>query len=181
MAYQFKDHNDIKIFILYLLKNVGRPLCYNELNDVVAQDELVNYIDFAECVGELVDTGNIRTTLTPDGLTYEITPQGIKVADTLESGIDGYIRTTSLKSAMRYLSFKERGIRIAVTTSPREDGRIDLTVTIKEKTETLMSLSLIADNDYQARKMSYHFQSQPETVYRSIFALLSGEANYLLS
>ena len=42
MAFQLKNQNDIKIFILYLLMNVPRPLSYNELNDIVVQDELVS-------------------------------------------------------------------------------------------------------------------------------------------
>ena len=159
---------------------MGRPLTYFELNDVVVQDGLVSCIDFAECLGKLQDTDNVLTVETEKGLTYEITEQGKRVADTLESEILGYIRTRSLKSAMRYLSFKERGIRIAVTTSPRPDARIDMIFAIKEKDEPQMELKIIADNEYQARQMSYHFQEQPETVFRSILSLLAGDANYLL-
>ncbi len=180
MQYQFKDQNDIKIFILYLLKNVGKPLTYFELNDIVVQDGLVSCIDFAECLGQLQDTDNVAITETEKGLTYEITEQGKRVANTLESEILGFIRTRSLKSAMRYLSFKERGIRIAVTTSPRPDGRIDMIFTIREKDDIPMEIKIIADNEYQARQMSYNFQDSPEIIFRSVFSLLSGDAGYFL-
>ena len=63
MAFQLKNQNDIKIFILYLLMNVPRPLSYNELNDIVVQDELVSSLDFAECIAQLEDTGNVASTL----------------------------------------------------------------------------------------------------------------------
>ncbi len=62
MAFQLKNQNDIKIFILYLLMNVPRPLSYNELNDIVVQDELVSSLDFAECIAQLEDTGNVAFT-----------------------------------------------------------------------------------------------------------------------
>lgn len=180
MQYKFKNKNDVKIFILFLLKHISRPLLYSELNDIVLQDELVSWFDCAECVNDLVKTGNVKTNLSAGGLTYEITPQGRMVSDSLESDIMGYIRTQGLKSAMRYLSFKEKGIRVAVTSSPRDDGRVDMMFTMKENGDLPMEIKLIADNDYQARKMSYNFQNQPEVVYRSVLSLLSGDANYLL-
>ena len=89
MAQKLRDRNDIKIFILYLLKNVGRPLLFNELNDVVLQDDLVKYMDFAECLAELTDTGNVLVTQTENGDAYEITAQGVEVAAGLESSISG--------------------------------------------------------------------------------------------
>ncbi|MBQ7846902.1 MAG: DUF4364 family protein [Clostridia bacterium] len=179
-SYQFTDENEIKIFILYLLKNMNRPLLFSEVNDMVRQDELVNYMDFAECLGQLVRTGNVFTRITGAGLTYEITPQGRQVADTLESNIMGYIRTKSLKSALRYLSFKDSGTKIAVQKSPRADGRMDMSFTVTQKGDTALSVTLIADNDYQARQMEYNFKTQPETVYKSILSLLAGDAGYFL-
>ena len=54
-----KDKNDIKIFILYLLRNIGYPLDFDNINDIVVQDGIVGYFDFADCFAELLDTGNI--------------------------------------------------------------------------------------------------------------------------
>ena len=60
MQAPLKEKNDIKIFILYLLKNLNYPLDFNTISDIVVQDEFVNYFDFAECFAELLDIGNIE-------------------------------------------------------------------------------------------------------------------------
>lgn len=179
-TYCFTDEHEIQIFILYLLKNVNRPLYFSELNDVVLQDGLVNYVDFATNLGKLVKTGNVDTRILSDGVIYSISEKGRHVADTLESGIMGYIRTKSLKSALRYLSFKDTGTSISVKKEARDDGRFDMTFTITQKDSVPLSVSLIVDNDYQARQMDYNFRNQPETVYRSIISLLAGDADYFL-
>ena len=174
MAFQLKNQNDIKIFILYLLMNVPRPLSYNELNDIVVQDELVSSLDFAECIAQLEDTGNVAFTPGSQG------EEGKTVASTLESEIAGYIRTKSLKSALRYLSFKDQGVKVSVSTITQPDGRVKITFGLSEKENELLQISLQADNSYQARQMTLHFEEQPEIIYRSVLSLLSGDAGFLL-
>ena len=181
-SYHFTEQNDIKVFILYILKNMSRPVSFSELNDMVLQEELVSYVDFAECLAQLAQTGCVFMSLSSDRKEhyYKITARGRQVADTLESNIMGYIRTRSLKSALRYLSFKDSGTSISVKQQKREDGRVDMTFTVAKKDEIPMNISLIVDNDYQASVMEYNFRNQPETIYRSVLSLLAGDAGYLL-
>ena len=84
MQAPLKEKNDIKIFILYLLKNLNYPLDFNTISDIVVQDEFVNYFDFAECFAELLDIGNIeQIPAKPDEQKnspdlYRITATGIQ-------------------------------------------------------------------------------------------------------
>ena len=179
MQYEFKDRNDIKLFIFFLLDGIKRPIEFNMLGDVCVQDGLINPIAFSECLGELTDTANVIQREENAETIVEITEQGRTVAASLGSKISGYIRTKALQNAMRFLSFKERGIRYGVSTLPRKDGKFDLAFTFIEKKDTLLDVHLIADNEYQAKQMSIHFQEDPEHVYRTFFALLAGDAGYL--
>ena len=120
MQAALKDKNDIKIFILYLMRNVGYPLEFENLNDIVVQDGVVGYFDFVECFGELLDTGNIAEIKKDDSDMYIITEQGKQVSDNLEGNLLGIIRDKSLKSALRLLSFKKRGSEIKCSSSQRE-------------------------------------------------------------
>lgn len=179
MQYEFKDPNDVKLFILCLLSGIKRPIEFNMLGDVCVQDGLMNPIAFSECVGELTDTGNILQREENGETVVEITEQGERVAASLGSKISGYIRTKSLQNALRFLSFKERGVRYGVSILPRKDGKFDLAFTFIEKEDVLLDVHLIADNEYQAKQMSIHFQEDPEHVFRSFLAILSGDAGYL--
>ncbi|MBQ9467809.1 MAG: DUF4364 family protein [Clostridia bacterium] len=180
MAKKLKLQNDVKIFILYLLKNVGKPLYFNDLTEVVLADGYVDYMAFAECLADLSDTGNVLCTATPDGDLYEITEQGVAVAAELESKIAAYIRTQSLKSALRFLSFKERGIRVPVTSTKLDDGRYEMIFEITEKGAPLFSLSMTVDNSYMEQKMRYNFQNDPERIYRAILSVISGDSSFAL-
>jgi len=74
MQSQFRDKNDIKIFILYLLRHIGYPLDFVSINDIVVQDGYVGYFDFVECFAELLETGNILEIPAEEGREelYEI-------------------------------------------------------------------------------------------------------------
>ncbi len=183
MQAPIKDKNDIKIFILYLMRNIGYPLDFANINDIVVQDGLVGYFDFAQCFAELLDTGNIREIKPEkekDDELYEVTEQGIRVAENLESNLLGYIKEKSLKSALRLLSFKKRGSEIKCSAVPTEDGKYIMTCTIIEERREIMKVTVLLESRAQFEKMRYNFNDRPETVYRGILALLSGEVNYLL-
>ncbi len=180
MQASLKDKNDIKIFILYLMRNIGYPLDFANINDVVVQDNLVNYFDFAECFAELLETGNVQEIKIDGEDMYMITERGIHVVDNLESNLLSTIREKSLKSALRLLSFKKRGANIHCEATQRSDGKYEMQFTVVEGKEELMKLSLLLDNPSQVEKMRYNFHDRPETVYRGILALVSGEVNYLL-
>ena len=175
-----KDKNDVKIFILYLMRNIGYPLDFANLNDIVVQDDIVNYFDFAECFAELLETGNIAELKIDGEELYIITDQGIHVADNLQSNLLNIIKEKSLKSALRLLSFKKRGANLKCTAVQREDGCYQLNCRIIEKEQDLLNLTVLIDNKTQLEKIKYNFNDRPETVYRGILALLSGEVNYLL-
>ena len=46
--------DEIKIFILYLMYHIGRPLEYEDINDIVMQDGFVGGIDFADCFADFI-------------------------------------------------------------------------------------------------------------------------------
>ena len=188
MLAPLKDKNDIKIFILYLLKNLNYPLDFNTISDIVVQDEFVNYFDFAECFAELLDCGNIEQ-LPPnpdadgdkkDKELYRITPNGITIAEQLQSSMLNMIKEKSLKSAMRMLSFKSRGSDVSCSYTEREDGRYDLRCVVSENGNKILDLGLIIESKYQLDKMVYNFNERPEVVYRGIISLLTGDINYLI-
>lgn len=188
MLAPLKDKNDIKIFILYLLKNLNYPLDFNTISDIVVQDEFVNYFDFAECFAELLDCGNIeQLPPNPDAdgdkkgkELYRITPNGITIAEQLQSSILNMIKEKSLKSAMRMLSFKSRGSDVSCSYTEREDGRYDLRCEVSENGSKILDLGLIIESKYQLDKMIYNFNERPEVVYRGIISLLTGDINYLI-
>jgi len=197
MQAPLKDKNDIKIFILYLLKNIKYPLDFNTISDIVVQDEFVNYFDFAECFAELLDLGTIEMIRVGDEIVveasigengrpekkselYSITERGIIVVEELHSNLLNMIKEKSLKSAMRLLSFKSRGSEVRCTSQKRDDGTYELHCEIIENRESILKIDFVASDKRQLDRMTENFNERPEVIYRGVAALLSGDINYLI-
>ncbi len=182
MQSQLRDKNDIKIFILNLLRHISHPLDFVSINDIVVQDGFVGYFDFVECFAELLETGNIMEFPAEEGREelYQITSQGIDVADTLNSRILPSIREKSIKSAMRFLSFRERGAKVAFDFETMPNGRFIATCIITEKDKEVLKVSTALESSTQLERIRRNFYDKPEVVYRGIMAVLTGEVNYLI-
>lgn len=181
MSTLLKDKTDVKIFILYLMKNIGYPLPFTDIDVIVRQDGIVDYLSFTECFYELLETGNIKEERMTDGsFVYLLTEQGANVAEHLQSSLLELIRTTSLQSALRMLSFHKRGCRCHTEEAQLADGRFQLTCTILEKDSELLSVSVKLDSREQLEQMKKNFYARPEVIFRGALALLSGEMNYLV-
>ena len=208
MASHLKVENEIKIYILYLLDKIGYPLDYPSIGSIMMQDGIVNFFDFAQCFFSLVDAGHIReiivdgdkeSELSDSGesdasrygaeedddeyessstVLYEVTDTGRQVARALSDNLMVSVREKSYRSALRHLSFAKKGAWVDQTYKPDGDGYL-VTCSIKDKTGTIMDLTVRADSEYQLRKMMNNYSEHPEVVFRGVVALLSGDVNYL--
>lgn len=181
MTTPLQRKSDIKIFILFLLRQIGRPLDFNSINDVVIQDGVVGYFDFAQCFAELLETGNIEAFRGKDASLYFITEQGNYVADHLQSDLLPQIREKSLQSALRLLSFRERGAKLFCSSEALAEGGYQLRCGITEPQGEVFRVELRTETRQQAEKMKLQFQDQPEMLYRGLLALLNGEMSYLMN
>ena len=57
---------NVKIFVLYLMENVGKPLDFVTLNDIVMQTDYIMYLDFAEAFHKMLDDELIRAAILKD-------------------------------------------------------------------------------------------------------------------
>lgn len=180
METRLYDENEIKIFILYLMFNIGRPLEYEDINDIVMQDGFVGGIDFADCFADLLEKGNVKEIHSDAKLYYAVSEQGVHIVESLQDDIMSYVKTKGLKSALRMLDFKKRDARIETSFEPRADGRYDLTCTIRDREQLSLEVKLVAENASQLELMRYQFRENPEQIYKGILALLTGEMDYLI-
>ena len=172
--------NNVKIFVLYLMQNVGRPLDFVTLNDIVMQTDYIMYLDFAEAFHKMMDDGLLAPAGEQDGEeTFDITEKGRMVAESLHSDILSSILEKSLAAALRYLDFKQRGVEAKCETKRRDDGRYDLFCALYEKGEMIYSTTLVVDSAERAARLKENFYDRPEVIYRGVHALLAGNMNFL--
>ncbi len=173
--------NNVKIFVLYLMRNINYPLDFVTINDIVMQNDYVMYLDFAEAFHEMLEGDLIRE----DGKSeagdplYSVTPKGAIVAEQLRCDILPAILDQSLGCALRYLDFRRRSITVDCTSRQLPDHTFDVTLTLKERSKILFTTTVNVDSEYRSRQIRQSFRDRPDLLYRGIMAVLSGKVDYL--
>ena len=183
MASNLGNKRNVKIFVLYLMENINYPMDFVTINDVVMQTDYVMYLDFAESFGEMLDNGLIESVDRDShgADLYMPTQKGRIVAAELKSDILPSILDQSLACALRYLNFKKRGIVASCSSKKTSGGYYKVEFVIKEKDTVIFKTELVVDSELRAEKMKENFRDRPETIYRGVNALLSGNVNYLFN
>ena len=181
MASPIGSMNNVKIFVLYLMHNIGYPLDFVTINDIVMQTDYIMYLDFAEAFHQMLDGELICTDGTDErgDTLYSVTQRGMVVAEQLRCDILPSILDQSLACALRYLDLKRRRVEIDCTSRKLPDQTFDVTVTLKEKDKIILSTTINADSEYHAHQMKKNFRERPDVIYRGILALLSGKVEFL--
>ncbi len=175
---RLENQVDIKIFILYLMKNIDEPLHFTTVNDIVVQDEFVGYFDFAICFSELLENGQIIEIVGSSEPMYIISESGREILESYESSLLTIIKERALKSALRLLAFNRNGDR-NISSITENNGGYTLNCGIVDKEKTLLSVDVFLMEKEYAEKLKANFDERAEIIYRGVLALLSGDVNFI--
>lgn len=175
---QLTEKLDIKVFILFLLKNIKEPLEYSIINDIVIQDGFVNYFDFSICFGELVECGQIEEIDGGKTNYYRISRLGEEAVENVEMRLFTTVREKALRSALRLLAFYKSGNRISSSVNETEGGYI-LNCVIEDNNKKLLDLNVFLTEKFYADTLKGNFDDRAENIYKGVLALISGDVNYI--
>ncbi len=181
MASPIGSMNNVKIFVLYLMRNINYPMDLTTINDIVMQSDYILYLDFAEAFHQMLDGDLICVSGTDEkgDELYSVTAKGAIVAEELKTDLLSSILDKSLECALRYLDFKRRGIVAECNSVKLADRSFDVTFTIRERGETIMNTTINVDSEYRSLQMRRNFMDRADVIYRGTIALLTGKVNYL--
>ena len=169
---------DVKVFILFLLNNVGEALDYDTVHDIVVQDEFVNHFDFAICFSELLELGQVSEIGEEGNRRYFISENGQQTLESYESSLLTIIKERALRSALRLIAFNRSGNRILSSIEETEKGKT-LRCSIVDKEKTIMSVEVFLTEKSYAERLKNNFDDRAEIIYRGILSLLSGDVNFI--
>lgn len=169
-----------KIFILYILGNIDEPLEFTVLNDMIQQDGLVTYFDFATAFSELVGGGQVVSAgEAEDGETlYTVTEEGKSVLEIYGGEMPLEVKDRVLRHAQRVLVSKRRGVRYHSTVTPTGNGWT-VTCTISDQAKTLFSTTLYTATYDYAEKLRESFEDRSDIIYRGVMSLFSGTVDFI--
>ena len=162
---------EIKILICYMLLGVGEPMERQMVTELIAGNGLANFFETAAAVDELARQGH----LTEEEGRISLTETGRQVGDTLAGMIPYTLRERSVKAALQLLTRIRREQENTVELEKLDHG-YRVTCTIQDSASPLMSVSLRVADNMQAGLIRENFLDDPTLLYRSLLAILTGDA-----
>ncbi len=169
---------EIKVFMLYLLKNIGEPLDITTIGEVVVQDAFVNYFDFSVCFSDLLEAGQVLEIEKDGEKYYEISELGISMVSEVQGTVYAGIRDKALRSAQRLIALKRHGSRISCELTPLGRGCM-LNAAMVDNEKTILRIETFVASEEFAKRMQQHFNEKAENVYKGVMALLSGDVDFI--
>ena len=158
---------DIKILILFILRRLPGSVDRNLLSDFTQCDGGVGYIDFSDCLSELVDTGLV----IEETEGYRISEKGAQAGETVESSLPFSVR----KKAEKLIAPEaERLRRLAMLTAEHRvtNGNCMVTLAMSDGKGEVMRLKILSSGEEQAQRIEKNFRSNAEDIYCRLIELL---------
>lgn len=165
-----------KLMNLYMLKQVNFPLTNAQLTDFFLQHEYASYFTLQQALGELHESGLIRTESTHNSTRYVITREGEETLSFFGKNISPAI-VEDMNSYLKENRFRMRN-EVGIVADYYKSTSQDFVVhcEVREGKTTLIELDVSVPDKEQAETMCSHWKKRSQEVYAFVMkTLLSGE------
>ena len=177
--FRLRTMTDIKVFILFLLNNIGYPIDHTSVIGMVSENTEELLIDYDECLRELSEDGHLYSDDYNGEVYYMISDSGRMIASQLYDSLDREFRERSLRYAAKYTSLSRTGSAVDATVSEAEGGRYRVTLTASDSVGKLLSCELVVNSREEAENIKNNYTAKPDAVYRGILFSATGRLEFL--
>ena len=170
---------DIKVFLLFLLDNIGYPIDHSSLIEMVAENTDEITLDYDECLRELADKEHVLFDEFDGEKYYMISESGREVASELYDTLDKEFREKSIKIAIKHMSLIRRGVTVKSSITETPDKRYTVNMQISDSKSSLMNTSVTVTARSEAERIRTNFESRPYSIYRAFLLSLTSRVEYL--
>lgn len=168
-----RSKHEIKILICYLFFSTGDRLSRSVIVDAIITRELANFFEVSAAFDELVHDGNLSPDGDADGeAVYLLTGNGKIIARELESTLSYTVKEKALHCALSLLNERKTARENAVEIVKTESG-YNVNCRVSGGDVDLLSFTMYAPDSEQAELIKNSFLSYPQTVYKTMLALMT--------
>ncbi len=171
--------SDIKVFLMFLLDNIGHPIDYTTISQILIENVESLSLDYEQCLNELSDDGHLLFDEVDGEKYYMISDSGRAIASELYDTLDKDFREKSISYAIKHISLSASGAKIKAFISDAEAGRHRVTLEAYDKYGQLMSSSMVVNSRAEAEMIAESFKKKPDSVYRGILFAMTGRIEYI--
>ena len=177
--FTLRTMTDIKVFLLFLLNNIGYPMDHTSVIGMVSENTEEILFDYDECLRELSDDGHLLFDEYNGEKYYMISDSGRMIASELYDSLDREFRERSLKYAAKYASLSKSGSSLETSVTELEGKRYKVTLTANDSRGEIMSTSIVVNSYEEAEKIRRNFEAKPDGVYRGVLFSVTGRMEFL--
>lgn len=160
---------DIKLLILFVLSRLPKPVTFEALTELVMVDDGFDYFEFTQCLGELVNSGNVDK----EGTSYKITRMGSVNEDTVESSIPYSVRLKAENRARPLIEKLKRDALIGASHERAKNGGCNVRLSLSDGLGEIVSMSVLVADEKQAMQIEENFRDNAEALYQKLVAMLA--------
>lgn len=176
--FALKNLTDIKVYMLYLLDHIAYPVDHSTLIEIVSESTSEISLDYDDALRQLVDSKHIIFDEIDGERYYMITELGKMVSGELYDTLDKALLEKSLRTAGRYISFSNSGVKVSASVKERRDRRFVVSLTASDAEGELMNMSLTVKSRAEAEKIAANYEANPEKIYRGFLVSATGLMEY---
>jgi predicted transcriptional regulator len=173
MDKNLQELTEVKLIILFILKNINMPLSHAQLTEIVMKDSLMNYFILHQYLSELVSFNQIKVSEESGKQIYDITAEGRQTLEFFENRIPYSIREkiliTIINTKREFIKARE----ILSDYTPRNENEFFVECKIIENDAPLINLSLIVGTKAQAKSICEYWKTNAEQAYLKIISALT--------
>lgn len=157
----------IRVLLCYLLKHFNSKISRTAFIEILRKGELVNFFEINPALDSLTESGLIELIPEEDDDYFRITPDGIKVADKLETDIPLGTREKAVNIAVGIVAREKLKGTVDYKIEQVKDGYLVI-MTVMDDGEIMMQTKLYAADYLQAQQVGENFMNDPHKLYNGI-------------
>jgi len=160
---------DIKLLILFVLRQLPGYVDSDSLAQICQSDKGVGYFDFTNCLYKLVENENIEEKV---GEGFKITEKGAKNIDEVYSSLPASVREKAMEALAPVKRHIERSQMIEAKHYRTDHGLV-MELAMSDSKGEIIRMLLAAGDEKSAEKLEENFRENAEIYYNKILDILS--------
>lgn len=160
-----QDMLDVKLLVLFIMSRVKYPVTLQKIYELAFQDDRLSYIDLAQAVPQMVETGHLEEL---EGERYIITEKGKDVCTITQDAIAYPVMQRAQAAVDRFNRAMRRSGFVKTSVKPREGGDYSVLLTLNDEVSDLLRMELMAPTQRQAYRLANAFSEKAEVIYKVI-------------
>lgn len=170
--YTFTEPSEVKLIILYIIKNYAEAIDNGQITDIFMDYEFVDYFTMQQYLDELVGTNLVDIDLQDKLRLYFLTGHGEEAYNAYIHKIPVSVREKLLLTIKEYKKGERNASDVSASFRPFNELSYAAELSIREAGFPLLDIHMSVGSKDTAREVCERFKENPQKVYEALLELL---------